>query len=42
MRESVMMKARILLVSERHGAVESRVLFVLQRFLLVEVLWLWL
>jgi hypothetical protein len=33
-----MMKARILLVSERHGAFENLVLFVLKCFLSVEVL----
>ena len=38
MRESVMMKARVLLVSDRRGAVEGLVLLALQLFVLVEVM----
>jgi len=40
LRESVMMKARVLLVSDRRGAVEGLVLLALQLFVLVEVMWL--
>ena len=40
LRESVMMKARVLLVSDRRAAVEGLVLLALQLFVLVEVMWL--
>jgi hypothetical protein len=38
LRESVMMKARVLLVSDRRAAVEGLVLLALQLFVLVEVM----
>ncbi len=40
MREAVMMKARVLLVSDCRRAVEGLVLLALQLFVPVEVMWL--